>query len=108
MNQKVHRLTVLAAARAAGPGQVIAARDGREPVAVVRTEDGALYVVPDECPHDGGLLSDGYIEDGNLVCARHGWEFDPKTGECPQRSVCIESRRVVRRRRHPELFAVEP
>ncbi len=97
------RLTVLAAARSAQPGEAVAAQDGGKAVCVVKLEDGQLFIVPDRCPHDGGLLSDGFIEDGRLVCSRHGWEFDPKTGACPQRDVCIESRRIVRRRRNPEL-----
>ncbi len=104
--KKALRPTVMAAARTLGAGQVAAARDpsrGSLPVAVVRTENGRLFVVPDECPHDGGLLSDGFIEAGRLVCARHGWEFDPETGQCPQRSVCIESRRLLRKRRVPTL-----
>jgi nitrite reductase/ring-hydroxylating ferredoxin subunit len=62
-------------------GQVMAARqDGRD-VAVGTLEDGRGFVLPDLCPHDGGRLSDGFVERGRLVCARHGWEFDPETGE---------------------------
>jgi nitrite reductase/ring-hydroxylating ferredoxin subunit len=45
-------------------------------VALVVLADGSAYAVPDACPHDGGLLSDGYVDGGRLVCARHGWEFD--------------------------------
>jgi nitrite reductase/ring-hydroxylating ferredoxin subunit len=31
------------------------------------------------------LLSDGYVENDRLVCARHGWEFDVCAGTCPLR-----------------------
>lgn len=58
-----------------------ALRDGQK-VAVVRTASGRLHVVPDRCPHDGGPLSDGFVDGERLVCARHGWEIDPCSGTC--------------------------
>jgi nitrite reductase/ring-hydroxylating ferredoxin subunit len=61
-------------------GQVMAARDGDRELAVCVLEDGRAFVLPDRCPHDGGRLSDGFVEAGRLVCGRHGWEFDPATG----------------------------
>jgi nitrite reductase/ring-hydroxylating ferredoxin subunit len=90
------RPTVAEAIRACPRGQVMAARDsspggpGAHEVAVCVMEDGRAFVLPDRCPHDGGLLSDGFVEAGRLVCARHGWEFDPATGArswppCPAR-----------------------
>ena len=69
------------------PGGVIAARDGGEDVAVVRFRDGRAFVVADACPHDGGPLSDGFVDGDRLVCARHGWEVDPCTGTCGRATV---------------------
>lgn len=63
-------------------GAVVAARDGARPVAVARLYSGELVVVDDECPHDGGRISDGYIEGDRLVCARHGWELVACNGRC--------------------------
>ena len=63
-------------------GRVVAARDGARAVAVARLESGALVVVDDECPHDGGKISDGYVEGERLVCARHGWELVACNGRC--------------------------
>ncbi len=76
---------VLARASAEGlAGEVIPARDGARPVAVVILPDGRAYAVDDRCPHDGGWLSDGWVdlERDTLVCARHNWEIDPCTGTC--------------------------
>lgn len=67
----------------AEPGSVTAARAGLHPVALVVLRDGSAFAVDDLCPHDGGLLSDGYLEGDALVCARHGWAFDACTGRCP-------------------------
>jgi 3-phenylpropionate/trans-cinnamate dioxygenase ferredoxin component len=63
-------------------GRVVAGRDGARPVAVARLETGELVVVDDNCPHDGGLISDGYVEGDLLVCARHGWQFRACNGRC--------------------------
>lgn len=53
-----------------------------QPVAVVRTATGRLHVLPDRCPHDGGTLSDGYVDGELIVCARHGWEIEACSGRC--------------------------
>ncbi|MBV8762181.1 MAG: Rieske (2Fe-2S) protein [Deltaproteobacteria bacterium] len=63
-------------------GEVVAARDGARAVAVARLGSGRLVVVADVCPHDGGRISDGYVEGERLVCTRHGWELEPCEGRC--------------------------
>ena len=63
-------------------GQIVAARDGTRTVAVARLGSGRLVVVADECPHDGGRISDGYVDGERLVCARHGWELVACAGRC--------------------------
>ena len=94
----ISRPTVAAALRHGAPGQVIAAQHRGQRVAVALLADGRAFAVADRCPHDGGLLSDGFLEGDRLVCARHGWEIDPCTGRCPQRPRdVIETRRLYRR-----------
>ncbi|HEY1556073.1 MAG TPA: Rieske 2Fe-2S domain-containing protein [Kofleriaceae bacterium] len=63
-------------------GVVVAARDGIRPVAVARLASGRLVVVDDECPHDGGRISDGFVDGDRIVCARHGWELVACEGRC--------------------------
>jgi 3-phenylpropionate/trans-cinnamate dioxygenase ferredoxin component len=48
-------------------------------ILVVRHQ-GNLYVVPDRCTHERFPLSDGELEDGELVCCYHGARFDLETG----------------------------
>jgi nitrite reductase/ring-hydroxylating ferredoxin subunit len=69
-------------ARRVAPGTVVAARVAGQPVAVARLASGRLVVVPDECPHDGGRISDGYVDGERLVCSRHGWELEVRDGRC--------------------------
>ncbi len=65
-------------------GALVRARDGARTVAVARLGSGVLVVVDDRCPHDGGRISDGWVEGERLVCARHGWELevDGAGGSC--------------------------
>jgi nitrite reductase/ring-hydroxylating ferredoxin subunit len=61
---------------AVGVGEIVRARAGAVPVAVARLGSGRLVVVVDECPHDGGRISDGFVEGERLVCSRHNWELE--------------------------------
>lgn len=43
--------------------------------------DGKLGAIDGICPHQGGPLIDGKIEDGLIRCPWHGHPFDPITGK---------------------------
>ncbi len=42
--------------------------------------NGVIRALDNECPHRGGPLSEGMIENGKIVCPWHAWTFDPATG----------------------------
>ncbi|MBL9140077.1 MAG: Rieske 2Fe-2S domain-containing protein [Verrucomicrobiales bacterium] len=42
--------------------------------------EGQFYAIDDDCPHRGGPLGAGILQDGRIHCPLHGWAFDPKTG----------------------------
>lgn len=42
--------------------------------------NGEIYALDDNCPHEGGPLSDGQLEGEELVCPWHASHFDVKTG----------------------------
>ena len=42
---------------------------------------GKLFAIGDVCTHDDGPVGDGDIEGMNVVCPRHGGEFDVQTGK---------------------------
>lgn len=46
-------------------------RDGTQVVALV-----------DRCPHAGGSLGQGWVEDGEVVCPLHRWRFRLGDGRC--------------------------
>lgn len=58
-------------------GQVTEAAGGRLCVARLK---GQIVVLDNDCPHSGGPLGQGMIENGCVVCPYHGWAFDLKTG----------------------------
>ncbi len=42
---------------------------------------GEYFAIEDVCTHDGGQLTGGTIEGGEIVCPRHGARFSIRTGE---------------------------
>jgi len=61
-------------------GQVKSVTAGGKAIALTRVSEryGALDGV---CPHQGGPLAEGTIDNGVLRCPWHGWGFDPLTGK---------------------------
>ncbi len=57
-------------------------------VVVAKGEGGRLHVLPDACPHQGASLSEGFLEDGYIICPKHYWRIDPETGVCLESSQC--------------------
>jgi nitrite reductase/ring-hydroxylating ferredoxin subunit len=45
--------------------------------------DGSSVVaMTDRCPHAGGSLGQGWVEDGEVVCPLHRWRFKLGDGRC--------------------------
>jgi len=55
--------------------------DGRS-IAITRC-GGRLGALENHCPHQGGPLGEGSIEQGLLRCPWHGYDYDPVTGAPP-------------------------
>ena len=51
---------------------------------------GQLVAIGDTCTHDDGPLGDGMIEGFNIVCPRHGAEFDVRTGKVMQMPAVVD------------------
>ena len=45
--------------------------------------EGEYAALDNKCPHQGGPLGEGSIEQGWLRCPWHGWDFHPLTGKPP-------------------------
>lgn len=51
---------------------------------------GQYFAIADICTHDDGPLGDGDIEGYNIVCPRHGGEFDIRTGQAVQMPAVVD------------------
>ena len=51
-------------------------------IALMRDDD-AVFGVGNLCPHRGGQISDGTVQDGKAICPLHLWDFDLATGISP-------------------------
>lgn len=60
-------------------GEVRTVQAGGRSLALVKHE-GRHCALDNACPHQGGPLGEGSIEDGWLRCPWHGWDFHPCTG----------------------------
>lgn len=65
-----------------GEGRVKPVTCGHATVCMTRYE-GAYAALDNRCPHQGGPLGEGSIENGMLRCPWHGWDFHPTTGLPP-------------------------
>jgi nitrite reductase/ring-hydroxylating ferredoxin subunit len=93
--RKIPQTTGVAAHPAAGKEFIVAMIDPKavaegaaklirvksEEVAVFKNA-GELYAIQNNCPHEGGQLCKGWIEEGEAVCPLHGHKFNLKTGAC--------------------------
>ena len=57
---------------------------------VVLNIAGQFFAIADICTHDDGPLGDGDLEGYNIVCPRHGGEFDVRTGKAVQLPVVVD------------------
>lgn len=80
-------MITICASDAVGEGEIIRVDvAGFAPLAVARHE-GQIYLFPDRCPHAEESLSEGWLEDGRVICAVHFAEFDLTSGEVHNRPV---------------------
>ena len=43
--------------------------------------DQRIFATTNICPHNGGSLGAGLLEEGTIVCPLHFWKFDLMTGK---------------------------
>jgi phenylpropionate dioxygenase-like ring-hydroxylating dioxygenase large terminal subunit len=63
------------------PGRMLARRYAGEPIAVARSQDGALFALEDRCAHRQVPLTHGVVEGCAVRCGYHGWAYDA-AGAC--------------------------
>lgn len=79
--------TDVASSDALPPGAMLSVEVDGTPVAVFNV-GGRYYAMEDRCPHDGGVLSGGAVEDDVVICPRHGASFCVRTGKVLSPPAC--------------------
>jgi 3-phenylpropionate/trans-cinnamate dioxygenase ferredoxin subunit len=51
---------------------------------------GQFFSIGDICSHDDGPVGEGDIEGNNIVCPRHGGEFEIRTGKAVQLPAVVD------------------
>ena len=72
-------MRVAAAAELSSGRMIVVEIEGRDVVVV--NDDDRYYALDNRCPHLGGPLGKGRLEEGAIVCPWHGWRWDPKSGQ---------------------------
>ena len=62
---------------------------GDKPIVIFNIA-GQFFAIGDVCTHDYGPLGDGMVEGFNVVCPRHGAEFDIRTGQAVQMPAVVD------------------
>lgn len=63
-------------------GRIKTVTAGQRQIALSHFE-GKICALDNSCPHQGGPLGEGSIENGILRCPWHGWDYHPCTGKAP-------------------------
>lgn len=63
-------------------GRVMTVTAGHKGICLTHFE-GNYAALDNRCPHQGGPLGEGSIENGMLRCPWHGWDYHPCTGNSP-------------------------
>jgi nitrite reductase/ring-hydroxylating ferredoxin subunit len=72
--------------------------------------EGQVYVMDNYCPHAGGNLAAGWVEDGCAVCPWHAWMFRLESGQLrdsPGVVVKTYPVRLLRREGKPVLVQAD-
>ena len=63
-------------------GRVKTVKAGKTDVCLTHYQ-GKFSALQNKCPHQGGPLGEGSIENGMLRCPWHGYDYHPCTGQPP-------------------------
>ena len=82
MENKLTWHKVLAHKEELQEGRVMTVTAGHKGICLTHFE-GKICALDNRCPHQGGPLGEGSIENGLLRCPWHGWDYHPCSGKAP-------------------------
>ena len=93
MDRKIIWYKVLQNKNELADNRVMAVNAGHKQIALSHFE-GKICALDNRCPHQGGPLGEGSIENGILRCPWHGWDYHPCSGKVPGYDDGVESYKV--------------
>lgn len=69
---------------------------------------GEFFALENNCPHQGGPLAEGWVENEQVTCPWHGWCFDIRSGRMALGDFALVPRFRVRREGDDLYVSVEP
>ena len=64
-------------------GQVTTVTAGATTLCLVHTEEFGFTALNNRCPHQGGPLGEGQLDNGWVICPWRAYEYHPQNGEAP-------------------------
>lgn len=89
------------------PGKARAFNVGRYEVALFNV-DGNYYALENACPHQGGPIAEGWVENLTVTCPWHAWCFDLRTGSLTMGDFALIPRFDVRVEQDGVYLSTEP
>lgn len=71
-----------------GEGRSVALVNNR--IGVFNTAAG-FFAIDNDCPHEGGPLSDGIVADACVTCPLHGWRINLQDGTVKGQTETVKS-----------------
>ena len=53
-----------------------------KPLAIFKEKEGSFYAIEAYCKHQNALLPMNRAKNNVVICPRHQWKFNIKTGDC--------------------------
>jgi thiamine pyrophosphate-dependent acetolactate synthase large subunit-like protein/nitrite reductase/ring-hydroxylating ferredoxin subunit len=73
------------------PDRVMTVTAGTHQICLVNYKN-KISALDNHCPHQGGPLGEGQIENGWVICPWHAYEYHPETGKAPKGfKDCVKS-----------------
>ncbi len=71
-------------------------------IAIIRERDGSFWATEIACKHQNAdLISEGLWKGDEVICRRHGWKYNIRTGQC------LNQNSAPLRRHHLKVVAGE-
>ena len=77
-------------------------------IAIVKDPDGTFWATEIACKHNNADLTTGRFNGDEVVCSRHGWKYNIRTGECLNQKAAPLRRHALQVKGDDLLVSIHP